>query len=400
MNPAPRKIIHLDLDAFFCAVEEKRDPELRGKAFAVGGRPEARGVVSSCSYQARMYGIRSAMPMSRAVRSCPELIVIPGHHQAYSAESREVMTRLRAVTPLVEQISIDEAFLDVTELPEDGYEIARRLQAQILTELELPCSLGVATNKLIAKIATEVGKASARTGHPPNAIQVVQPGEESKFLAPLPVETLWGVGPKTAARLAELGIHTIGDLASWPARDLESRFGKNGLELARRASGIDDRPIVTTHAAKSVSQETTFVKDIRDQTALLDCLKELSAGVARHLKRERIAGTTIKLKLRWADFTTLTRQSSASQPVQEADEIFALARQLLLATWQPNKAVRLLGVGISNLGPPTRQLSLWEAGEENLRIEKERRLHSVLETLRDRFGTQAVHFGTETDDEN
>ncbi|MBI4771414.1 MAG: DNA polymerase IV, partial [Chloroflexi bacterium] len=205
----PRKILHLDLDAFFCAVEEQRDPALRGQAFAVGGRPEARGVVASCSYAARRFGVRSAMPMARAVKLCSGLIIVPSRHKVYSDVSRQVMERLYDLTPLVEQISIDEAFLDVSDLPESGEALARRLQATMRDELRLPCSLGVATNKLVAKIASDVGKAAARTGAPPNAILVVPPGEEAAFLAPLPAAALWGVGPKTATRLAGLGIHTI-----------------------------------------------------------------------------------------------------------------------------------------------------------------------------------------------
>src|SRR5262245_61933816 len=197
-----RTIIHLDLDAFFCAVEEQRDPSLRGKPFAVGGRPESRGVVSSASYAARRFGVRSAMPMSTAVRHCPDLIVVPPHHLAYRAASQQVMERLHTITPLVEQISIDEAFLDVTALGEPGQTIAARLQATIRDELGLSCSLGVAANKLVAKIATDVGKSLVRSGQMPQAICVVPPGDEAAFLAPLPTTALWGVGPRTAEKLA------------------------------------------------------------------------------------------------------------------------------------------------------------------------------------------------------
>ena len=274
-----RKVLHLDLDAFYCAVEEQRDPALRGKPFAVGGRPEERGVVSSCSYAARKFGVRSAMPMSRAVRLCPSLIVVPARHKAYGEVSRQVMERLHALTPLVEQISIDEAFLDVSDLPEPGEVIARRLQEVIRDEFGLPCSLGVAANKLVAKIASDVGKAAARSGGPPNAIQVVPSGQEVEFLAPLPVMMLWGVGPKTATRLEELGIKTMGDLARWPEADLARRFGKVGHELSRHARGLDDRPIVTTREAKSISQETTFVRDIRDGVLLRRTLRSLADQV-------------------------------------------------------------------------------------------------------------------------
>src|SRR5690606_6228694 len=257
-----RTILHLDLDAFFCAVEEQRNPALRGKPFAVGGRPDSRGVVSSCSYPARRFGIHSAMPMARAIRLCPDLIIIEPHFGEYRRASREVMARLGALTPLVEQISIDDAFLAVTGLPGTPPAIAQGLQATIRDELGLPCSFGVATNKLVAKIANNVGKASAKGDGPPNAIHVVPPGEEAAFLAPLPIEELWGVGPKTAARLRQLGVQTIGDLARWPERELARMFGKHGADLARRARGIDERPVETEHETKSVSKEITFARDV------------------------------------------------------------------------------------------------------------------------------------------
>jgi DNA polymerase-4 len=230
-----RKILHLDLDAFFCAVEELRNPALQGKPFAVGGQPHERGVVASCSYAARRCGVRSAMPMARALRLCPELIIVSSRHGLYGDVSESVMERVRNLTPFVEQVSIDEAFMDVSELTEEAETIAQRLQITIRSDLNLPCSLGVASNKLVAKIANDVGKIAAvkNVGHsgPPNAITVVPPGQEADFLAPLPVEMLWGVGPKTAARLAELNILTIGDLARWPDDELVRRFGKNGHDL-------------------------------------------------------------------------------------------------------------------------------------------------------------------------
>ena len=231
-KPFPRKIIHLDLDAFYCAVEEQRDPSLSGKPFAVGGRPEERGVVSSCSYAARRIGVRSAMPMARALKLCPKLRIVSPHYHAYEQTSQRVMQYLHQCTPLVEQISIDEAFLDVSELPESAENLARQLQADIRKNLNLPCSIGVATNKLVAKIATDAGKAAAQSGAAPNAITIVPPGHEQEFLAPLPVQALWGVGPKTAQRLAELGVLTIGELASYPSAELVRLFGKSGHQLS------------------------------------------------------------------------------------------------------------------------------------------------------------------------
>jgi DNA polymerase IV len=387
-----RKIIHLDLDAFFCSVEELRDPSLRGKAFAVGGRPDERGVVASCSYAARLCGVHSAMPMARAIRLCPGLLIISSRHGVYSQASSQVMDRLRLITPLLEQISIDEAFLDVTDLPESGEEIARRLQAEVRDGLGLPCSLGVATNKLVAKIATDVGKASARKGSPPNAITVVPPGQEAAFLAPLPVQALWGVGPKTAARMAEMGIRTIGELAQWPVEELVRQFGKSGHDLSRHAQGLSESPIVTTHAPKSISQETTFVKDISSQAILRQTLLELSQGVGRQLRREKLCGTTVKLKLRWPDFTTITRQISLPQPTDQDQEIFEAVWSLFTKAWHAKTAVRLLGVGISGLGTPVRQLSMFDQN-----YKKDTRLQATLDDLRARFGDKAVRRGSDLD---
>jgi DNA polymerase IV len=385
---AARLILHLDLDAFFCAVEELRNPTLRGKPFAVGGRPDQRGVVASCSYAARAFGVRSAMPMARALRLCPDLIIISSNFGAYGSASRQVMDRLHALTPLVEQISIDEAFLDVTALGLDGEILARQLQAQIRSELGLPCSLGVASNKLVAKLATDVGKYRARQAgviDTPNAITVVPHGTEAEFLAPLPVDMLWGVGPKTADRLSSIGVHTIGELALLPVRELKRLFGKNGEELAERALGIDDRPLETEHEAKSISQETTFARDEKNRDTLLATLYRLSEKVAGRLKKHELRYTTVKIKLRWPDFTTLTRQTTLTQPTADGELVYKLAEKLFLKEWQEGKAVRLLGVGVSGLDEGPRQLGLWEPEGE-----KERRLRETLDTLRERFGEHII----------
>jgi DNA polymerase-4 len=384
----PRKIIHLDLDAFFCAVEELHDPSLCGKPFAVGGRPEARGVVSSCSYAARRFGIHSAMPMSQALRLCAGLLVIPPRHHTYGEVSAQVMERLAQVTPLIEQVSIDEAFLDVSDLPEEGETLARCLQEQIRKELDLPCSLGVATNKLVAKIATDVGKKAARGDMPPCAITIVPAGQEAAFLEPLLADMLWGVGPKTATKLAELRIHTIGDIARWPVDDLIHRFGENGRELSRHALGIDERPVVTEHAVKSISQEVTFARDVREDKVLESTLRELSAQVGRRLRRAGLAGATVKLKIRWPDFTTLTRQVTLPQPSNQDEEIAVTALDLLAKVRSKGKAVRLIGVSVTGLGAPLRQLELW--GHE---AEKARRLQATVDALNERFGDKAIRRG-------
>jgi DNA polymerase IV len=384
----PRKILHLDLDAFFCAVEEQHDPSLKGKPFAVGGRPDERGVVASCSYAARQFGVRSAMPMGRALKLCPSLIIVSSHHHSYGKVSDKVMAVLGELTPLVEQISIDEAFLDVSDLPQPAEEIARTLQKQIRDQLNLPCSLGVSTNKLVAKIASDVGKSAVRTGNYPNAIMVVPPGEEAAFLAPLPANALWGVGPKTFDQLTRLGLSTIGDIARWPEADLARRFGKYGHDLTRHARGIDDRPLETFRETKSISQEVTYSRDVNDGLTLRHTLREQSDQVARRLRESQLAGTTVKLKLRWPDFTTISRQTTLAQPSDMDDEIYQAALKLFDAEWRPGKSVRLLGVGVSGLGPPVRQLSLLDAAPE-----KNRKLLDAVDKLRDKYGDKVVKRG-------
>ncbi|HJR80723.1 MAG TPA: DNA polymerase IV [Anaerolineales bacterium] len=391
----PRTILHIDLDAFFCAVEETHNPDLRGKAFAVGGRPEERGVVASCSYAARRMGVRSAMPMSKALRLSPGLIIVSSRHSLYREVSRQVMERLHELTPLVEQISIDEAFLDISDIGEEPESVARTLQARIQDELQLPCSIGIASNKMVAKIATEVGKALALQrnkeqglAEPPNALTVVPFGEEAAFLAPLPADMLWGVGPKTYARLTDLGIHTIGDIAKWPEAELVRLFGENGRDLARHAKGTDDRPITTERETKSISQEITYSRDVRDDTVLQDTLREMSTEVAKQLRENNLAGKTIKLKLRWPDFTTLTRQTTLNQPTDQSEEIEQAALELLKSVRKPKQAVRLIGVGVSGLGQPVRQLGLWDMEDE-----KSRKLQEAVDGLREKYGNKILHHG-------
>jgi len=384
----PRTILHLDLDAFFCAVEELHDPSLRGQPFAVGGRPEERGVVASCSYAARRFGVRSAMPMSRALRQCPGLLVISHHRGNYGEMSEKVMQRLSELSPLVEQISIDEAFVDISDLRESPETVARRLQHRVNAELGLPCSVGVASNKLVAKIATEVGKKTAQKGQPPNAVTIVPPEAEAAFLDPLPADMLWGVGPKTAAKLAGLGIKTIGGIARHPAEDLRRWFGENGRDLARRARGVDESAVVTEHEVKSISQEVTFARDVSDDKALADTLRELSAEVGRRLRQAGIAGTTVKIKLRWPDFTTLTRQVTLPQSTDQEEQIYATALSLLGKVRSKGKAVRLIGVGVSGLGAPLRQLELWGAQGE-----RSRKLQQTLDDLHARFGEKSIQRG-------
>lgn len=388
-----RQIIHLDLDAFYCAVEEQRDPNLRGKPSAVGGRPEGRGVVSSCSYAARKKGVRSAMPMARAIQLCPELIIVPPHFDLYRPASRKVMSKVKELTHLVEQISIDEAFIDVTELAEDAETIGRRLQAEIRDELGLPNSLGIATNKLVAKIANDVGKSKAQKGVPPNAMTVVSPGKEAEFLAPLPVEMLWGIGPKTAEKLALMKVQTIGDLAKVPDHELASRFGKNGWDLARRAKGIDNRDIVTQREAKSISQETTFPKDISDGDILRERLRKQAQRVTKQLFKQGLTARTVKIKIRWPDFTTLTRQTTLQNQTVNPAIITDAALQLFEQVWQTGKLVRLLGVGVSNFDEQPQQLGLWDP-----KVKKELRIQEAIIDLQGRFGEQTISRGFPEED--
>ena len=385
----PRTILHLDLDAFFCSVEETQNPDLRGKPFAVGGKPNERGVVASCSYAARAVGVRSAMPMSRALQLCRNLIIVSGRHDLYREVSKQVMERLHNLTGLVEQISIDEAFLDISDMSQPPARIALKLQADIKNELHLPSSIGIASNKLVAKIATEVGKKSKKkSNEPPFGLTIVPLGEEAKFLAPLPADMLWGVGPKTSARLTELGIRTIGDIAHWPENEMTRLFGENGRDLWLHAQGMDNRPIVTEYETKSISQETTFNVDIRDDKTLEKTLREQSKEVARQLRKNDLAGKTVKLKIRWPDFTTITRQVTLPTSTDNDDEIIKAVMKLLHTVRKPNQAVRLIGVGISGLGAPVRQLSLWDTGTE-----KSRKLQEVVDQLQEKYGRDVIHKG-------
>ncbi len=397
-------ILHLDLDAFYCSVEETHDPALRGKAFAVGGAADGRGVVSSCSYEARRFGVRSAMPMGQARALCPHLICLPTDFPAYRAASAQVMARLHTVTPLVEQISIDEAFLDVSACAEPGGVIAVRLQREVRDTLGLSCSLGIAGSKLVAKIATDAGKGRARAGQSPQAICEVPPGTEAAFLAPLPASALWGVGPKMAERLSELGIHTIGDIAGWPADDLRRRFGKHGDLLSRHCVGRDDRAVVTERETKSISRENTFARDVRDEAALRRELSVQVSQVCAQLRQEGLCAGTVRLKLRWSDFVTVTRQTGLGTGTQEAGRIERaaqrlLAEVLLAEVWHPGQAVRLIGVGVSGLAVPL-QLDLWdsrpadEAARKQEEAAREARVVSALSALTARFGPGKVVRGS------
>lgn len=353
MSDKPRAIIHLDLDAFFAAVEIHQNSDLAGKPVLVGGQPAGRGVVASASYAARAFGVRSAMPMSRALALCPGAIILSPRHALYRDYSRQVMDILHQSSPIVEQLSIDEACLDVTgqcHAWEDAVALARQLQHRVSEKVGLSASLGVATNKLVAKVASDQDK--------PGGLTVVRPGDEARFLAPLPVRVLWGIGPVTARQLAALGVSTVGDLARLPEAELQQRFGQQGIAMSRQAHGIDRRPVATEHEIKSVSQERTFSRDLVDARVLQEHLRRMSEMVAERLERHELAAATIALKLRYADFSTLSRQTTLAVPTCDAHVIYQAAQALLDRAWQQNRPVRLLGVAARNLSPPAGQLPL------------------------------------------
>ncbi len=386
-----RTVLHLDLDAFFCCVEELLNPALKGKAFAVGGSPNSRGVVSSCSYPARAFGVRSAMPMSQAVRLVPNLIIVNVKFGPYKDYSRRVMAIVGELTPMIEQISIDEAFFDVTGIQQPSHEIARNLQQRILDELGLPVSIGVATNKMVAKIATNRGKSTQMNGHTPRAIFVVPPGQEAAILSPLPVSDLWGIGEKTEKHLLQFGIHTIGQLAQQEPAFLRNQFGKHGEAMWHHANGRDTRPVETEQEVKSISSETTFSRDVTKPAVLESTLHELSATVARRLRAKDMQGLTVKLKLRWDDFTTFSRQISLTQPSSDETIIAQNAIGMLYQLWQDRRPIRLIGVGVNNLRESIHQMSL-------LDVPNKAESHSVkklVDELQNKFGFSAIRRATD-----
>jgi DNA polymerase IV len=353
MPASPRAVIHLDLDAFFAAVEVLENPALAGKAAIVGGSPEGRGVVLSASYPARAFGVHSGMPTYRALALCPQAIVVPPRHRLYWSYSRRVMAIVAEAAELVQQMSIDEACLELTDRIDawdDAVEAAFRLQQRVREEVGLSASLGVATNKLLAKIASDRDK--------PGGLTVVRPGEETAFLAPLPVSALWGIGPVTAQRLAALGVTTVGQLAQTPAETLSPAFGRQAPSMIRRAQGIDHRPVVAEHKAHSMSRERTFDRDLADPEALGQHLLKLSQGVAQRLRRAGLSAGTVALKIRYADFSTFSRQTSLSVPTDDEQVIYQAALTLFRRAWT-RRAVRLLGVGAHHLCQPVGQLPLW-----------------------------------------
>ena len=347
-----RQIIHLDLDAFYAAVEVLLNPELKDKPLIVAmGNPHGRGVVSTASYEARRFGVHSAMPLFQATRLCPQAIIVPVRHHVYSEYSRRVMAILREASPLVEQVSIDEAYAEI-EPARDAAQVAREIQARIKSEIGLDCTIAVATNKLVSKVACNTVK--------PRGFIVIAPGEEEKFLAPLPIEKLPGAGKVTRTKLTRWNVKTIGDLANAPVAELRAEFGKWGLYLHQAALGQDDSPLVAESKPKSISEENTFERDTRDAAQIEKLLDEMCDGVSRELAREGFLARTVVLKLRYGDFTTITRQTTLRAPTADASAIRASARRLLHAHWERRRALRLVGIGAHNLIETTsaRQIEL------------------------------------------
>ena len=356
-------IIHADLDAFYATVEQLDNPELRGKPVLVGGRPENRGVVATASYEARPFGVRSAMPMRTAVRLCPQGIIVPPRFTRYREMSRQVMDIFRGITETIEPLSLDEAYLDITNAVDESegrwpLGVALDLKRRVKEDTGLTVSVGVSMSKAVSKIASDLDK--------PDGLVVVPPGDEADFLAPLAVGKLWGIGPKTAERLKSEGVDTIGELASRPPEWFAKIFGVRAEAVRLRAVGLDNEPVHTERVTKSVSSETTFPDDIGDHEELRRVLDDLANGVADSLERKDLQGKTVTVKMRLADFTTFSRQSTLPSPSNDAEPIREMAWRLLSAELTTGRTFRLLGVGVSNFAEPgeilVRQLSLWEYG--------------------------------------
>lgn len=387
-------ILHVDMDAFFVSVELTRRPELRGKPVVVGGTGR-RGVVAAASYEARSYGVFSAMPSTQAKRLCPHAVFLPGDHSLYGEVSARVMAVFSDVTPIVEPLSLDEAFLDVTgagRLHGDGQSIAKHIRNTIWEQEGLTCSVGIAPNKFLAKLSSEEAKPTASRSGPifGSGIFEVRPGTELEFLHPLPVRALWGVGKATNARLLSLGIETVEDLANTPLQSLMRSLGvASGKHLHALANGVDDRPVESGRGAKSISHEETFANDISDPAILDTELVRQCDAVAQRLRDGNLMARTATLKIRFGDFSTFTRRATAPQQFNTAAELLRLGRDLL-SSHDTTPGVRLLGIGVANLGEDTGEqlsLDLDGAGESAAGGE---RTAALVDEVRAKFGNAAI----------
>jgi DNA polymerase IV len=376
---ASRAIAHVDMDAFYAAVEQRDRPPLRGRPVIVGASPAGRGVVAAASYEARVFGVRSAMPIGRAARLCPHAAFLPVDMEKYQRESERIMAILDAYSPLVEPVSVDEAFVDLTGVESlfgSPLEALRGIKRRIRAETGLTASAGLAPNKFVAKVASDLGK--------PDGLVAVEPGREAAFLAPLPVERIWGVGKVAARELDALGIRTVAQLQAMPREVLVRRFGPHGAGLHELAFGRDARPVAASTDAKSIGAEETFGVDCRDPARIASTLRAHAERVARHLRSAGVAAATVTLKLRFADFRTITRRQTG-EPTQDGLELFRRASALLVRE-QVSEPVRLVGLSASGLGPAQRgQLPLLDGAA--LRRE---RLDAAVDRLTARFGGGAV----------
>jgi DNA polymerase-4 len=381
-----RTYFHLDMDAFFVSVEELFDPSLKGKAVVVGGRPNERGVVSAASYEARKFGVHSAMPLRTAYKLCPQALFVDGHPTRYREYSEKVYRVLQSFSPLVEMASIDEAYLDMTgteRLYGPPLRAAHLLHQRIKTETGLNCSIGIGSARLVAKISSDQAK--------PNGVLWVIPGQEPSFLAPLDVRKVPGVGKVTEKNLHALGIRKVGDLAKLDEAFLEQRFGKWGLALAGKSRGLDaggwfDTAIGEDDGPKSISHEHTFSEDTADVAQLEATLARLSEMVGRRLREHGLSAHTIQLKLRYKDFSTITRAHSLARATGLDTEVFEEARELFHRNWKPGEPVRLVGVHASGFAAETEQMDL--LAED--RHQRWKQALAAADRLRDRFGDSAV----------
>jgi DNA polymerase-4 len=377
--PRERQILHIDMDAFYASVEQLDDPSLRGKPVLVGGHAR-RGVVMAASYEARPFGVHSAMPMAAAVRRCPQAKVVMPRMDRYAEMSRLVFGVLRTFTPLVEGLSLDEAFLDVTasqSLFGDGPTIARKIKDAIFERTGLCASAGVAPCKFVAKIASDIDK--------PDGLFVVRASEVSDFLAALPIERMWGIGVKTAPKIHAKGFHTLGDLAHADARQLTSALGAWGLEAQALARGIDPRNVVPDRLAKSIGAEETFDRDIRGRDGLERHLLGQASRVAQRLCHEHLLGRVVVVKVKYSDFSIQSRRMTVVEPVGDTDSIFAIVRTLL-GRFDLSRPIRLTGVSVADLRAETTAATLF--GEPV--GERRRRLEKVSAQIADRFGRDGI----------
>ncbi len=375
-----RCILHVDMDAFYASVEQRDDPGLRGKPVLVGGRSR-RSVVAAASYEARAFGARSAMPMGEALRRCPDAVVVAPRMDRYAQASDGAFAVFRRYTPLVEPLSLDEAFLDVTNstsLFGEGEAIARAIKSEILERLELPASAGVAPCKFVAKVASDLRK--------PNGLVVVAPGEERTFLAPLPVERMWGVGPKTSPKVRALGYGTLGDLARADEEALRHAFGRWGPEMARLARGEDDRAVIPDRRAKSIGAEQTYEEDLVGYEAVAATLLEHASRVARRLVRADTSARTVTVKVKYADFTLVSRHVTLSEAAQDTDAIHDAALAALARIPLEGRRVRLTGVSAGRMEEGSPQPTLF--GDP--RAAQRRTVEDLAAKLADRFGDERV----------